>query len=47
MTDTSPNRSVAGRMLAERLRAYAGRNEVMVHALPLPRGGDLVGYEMA
>jgi len=40
-----PNRAVAGRMLAERLRAYAGRNDVMV--LAVPRGGVPVGYEVA
>lgn len=39
------NRSVAGRMLAMRLKAYAGRKDVLV--LALPRGGVPVGYEVA
>ncbi len=45
MASLFPNRSVAGRLLAERLRAYAGRNEVIV--LALPRGGVPVGFEVA
>ena len=39
------NRQVAGRMLAGRLKAYAGRGDVLV--LALPRGGVPVGYEVA
>lgn len=35
----------AGRVLAERLRAYAGRPDLLV--LALPRGGVPVGYEVA
>jgi len=45
MANIFPNRSVAGQLLAERLRAYAGRHEVIV--LALPRGGVPVGYEVA
>jgi predicted phosphoribosyltransferase len=39
------NRRDAGRVLAERLRHYAGRPDVLV--LALPRGGVPVGYEVA
>jgi predicted phosphoribosyltransferase len=39
------DRSEAGRILAERLRKYAGRDDVVV--LALPRGGVPVGYEVA
>jgi hypothetical protein len=39
------NRHHAGRLLAERLRAYAGRDDVLV--LGLPRGGVPVAYEVA
>jgi len=39
------DRYEAGRRLAEELRAYAGRGEVSVVALP--RGGVPVGYEVA
>ena len=39
------DRRAAGRLLAERLRAYAGRDDVLV--LALPRGGVPVGYEIA
>jgi predicted phosphoribosyltransferase len=39
------DRTEAGRLLAERLRAYAGRDDVIV--LALPRGGVPVGYEVA
>jgi putative phosphoribosyl transferase len=35
----------AGRVLADRLRAYAGRPDLLV--LALPRGGVPVGYEVA
>jgi putative phosphoribosyl transferase len=38
------NRAEAGRALAERLRAYAGRDVVV---LALPRGGVAVGFEVA
>jgi predicted phosphoribosyltransferase len=39
------DRREAGRQLAERLRAYAGRTDVVV--LALPRGGVPVAYEVA
>ncbi|HUL16159.1 MAG TPA: phosphoribosyltransferase family protein [Terriglobales bacterium] len=39
------NRTEAGRLLGEKLRGYAGRNDVIV--LALPRGGVPVGYEIA
>src|SRR5258705_702990 len=39
------DRTEAGRMLAETLREYAGRHDVVV--LALPRGGVPVGYEVA
>jgi putative phosphoribosyl transferase len=39
------DRVEAGRLLGERLQAYAGRDEVIV--LALPRGGVPVGYEVA
>ena len=39
------DRLEAGRKLAERLPAYAGRDDVVV--LALPRGGVPVGYEVA
>src|SRR6185312_11009563 len=39
------NRSQAGRKLAEKLLHYAGRDDVIV--LALPRGGVPVGYEVA
>src|SRR5688500_16596653 len=39
------DRTDAGRTLAQRLAAYAGRNDVLV--LALPRGGIPVGYEVA
>ncbi len=39
------DRTEAGRLLAERLREYAGRDDVIV--LALPRGGVPVGYEVA
>ncbi len=39
------DRSDAGRALADRLTGYAGRNDVIV--LALPRGGAPVGYEIA
>jgi predicted phosphoribosyltransferase len=39
------DRSEAGRLLAERLAHYAGRDDVIV--LALPRGGVPVGYEVA
>jgi putative phosphoribosyl transferase len=39
------DRAEAGRFLAEQLRAYAGRDDVIV--LALPRGGVRVGFEVA
>lgn len=39
------DRKEAGRLLAERLRGYAGRDDVVV--LALPRGGVPVAYEVA
>src|SRR6266404_8029708 len=39
------NRSEAGRLLAEKLEKYAGRDDVIV--LGLPRGGVPVAYEVA
>jgi erythromycin esterase-like protein/predicted phosphoribosyltransferase len=39
------DRTHAGRLLAERLRDYAGRRDVIV--LALPRGGVPVGFELA
>jgi predicted phosphoribosyltransferase len=39
------DRAEAGRILAERLAAYAGRRDVLV--LALPRGGVPVGFEVA
>jgi putative phosphoribosyl transferase len=39
------NRTEAGRLLAERLEKYAGRDDVVV--LALPRGGVPVAYEVA
>src|SRR5665648_524740 len=39
------NRDEAGRILGERLRAYADRDDVII--LALPRGGVPVGYRVA
>jgi putative phosphoribosyl transferase len=39
------DRTEAGKLLAERLRHYAGQDDVVV--LALPRGGVPVGYEVA
>src|SRR3989475_7831167 len=39
------NRAEAGRLLAEKLKKYAGRDDVIV--LGLPRGGVPVAYEVA
>jgi predicted phosphoribosyltransferase len=45
MTAQFQDRRQAGRVLAARLGAYAGRSDVVV--LALPRGGVPVGYEVA
>lgn len=45
MDDRFQNRSAAGRRLAQDLQAYAGRDDVLV--LAVPRGGVPVGYEVA
>src|SRR3954465_2740896 len=45
MPPTFANRASARRVLAERLRDYAGRDDVVV--LALPRGGVPVAYEVA
>ena len=39
------DRTEAGRLLAEQLKEYANRSDVLV--LALPRGGAPVGYEIA
>jgi putative phosphoribosyl transferase len=45
MTRSFENRCQAGRILSEKLGAYAGRPDVMV--LGLPRGGIAVAFEVA
>lgn len=45
MERTFENRAEAGRSLAERLKEYVGRDDVIV--LGLPRGGVPVAYEVA
>lgn len=45
MGDVFTNRAEAGRALADRLQAYAGRKDVVV--LALPRGGVPVAWEVA
>src|SRR5258708_1993667 len=45
MPERFRNRSEAGRLLAEKLAAYANRSDVLV--LALPRGGVPVAYEVA
>lgn len=45
MGDLFTNRAEAGRALADRLQAYAGRQDVVV--LALPRGGVPVAWEVA
>src|ERR1700719_3477217 len=45
MPERFRNRSEAGRLLAEKLTAYANRWDVLV--LALPRGGVPVAYEVA
>lgn len=45
MESSFEDRYAAGRLLAAALRAYAGRNDLVV--LALPRGGVPVGYEVA
>jgi len=45
MTDLFTDRAAAGRALADRLQAYAGRKDVVV--LGLPRGGVPVAWEVS
>jgi predicted phosphoribosyltransferase len=45
MEGAFPNRAEAGRLLAQKLSKYAGRDDVIV--LGLPRGGVPVAYEVA
>ena len=45
MPERFRNRNEAGRLLAEKLTAYANRSDVLV--LALPRGGVPVAYEVA
>jgi putative phosphoribosyl transferase len=45
MQSSFPNRAEAGRVLAEKLDKYAGRDDVIV--LGLPRGGVPVAYQVA
>jgi putative phosphoribosyl transferase len=45
MEASFPNRAEAGRLLAEKLDKYGGRDDVLV--LGLPRGGVPVAYEVA
>jgi putative phosphoribosyl transferase len=45
MSDLFTDRAAAGRALADRLQAYAGRKDVVV--LALPRGGVPVAWEVA
>lgn len=45
MSTAFRDRAEAGRLLAEKLTAYAGRSDVLV--LALPRGGVPVAYEVA
>jgi predicted phosphoribosyltransferase len=45
MEGAFPNRAEAGRVLAEKLSNYSGRDDVIV--LGLPRGGVPVAYEVA
>jgi predicted phosphoribosyltransferase len=45
MEQVFPNRFVAGQLLAEKLEKYAGRDDVIV--LALPRGGVPVAYAVA
>src|SRR5258707_15784933 len=45
MEHAFPNRTEAGRLLAEKLVKYAGRDDVIV--LGLPRGGVPVAFEVA
>src|ERR1041384_6755903 len=45
MEGAFPDRAAAGKLLAEKLTQYAGRDDVIV--LGLPRGGVPVAYEVA
>lgn len=42
---TFQNREAAGKLLAEKLKTYAGNSKVVV--VSLPRGGVVLGYEIA
>jgi putative phosphoribosyl transferase len=45
MMDKIPNRTIAGKMLAQKLSKYKNHSNTIV--LALPRGGVPVGYEIS